>query len=138
MRYTYTAIFEAGEESGQKGGELGQALALVDDLFFIAKMQETARQIGVELKTVNTSVALLQAAAEADVTLIILDLNARGGPMQALEELTASGNKKPTVAFLSHVQTELAERAKALGATQVMPRSAFTQNLAAILLRAKS
>lgn len=101
-------------------------------------MQETARQIGVELKTVNTSVALLQAAAEADVTLIILDLNARGGPMQALEELTASGNKKPTVAFLSHVQTELAERAKALGATQVMPRSAFTQNLAAILLRAKS
>lgn len=137
LRYTYTAIFQGGEEAG-KGDELGQALALVDDLFFIAKMQETARQAGVELRTVNTRAALLQAAAEAEVTLIIIDLNARDGSMPALEELKKSGNQKTTIAFLSHVQTELAERAKTLGCAEVMPRSKFTESLPAILLMAKS
>jgi DNA-binding NarL/FixJ family response regulator len=117
---------------------MGQAVALVDDLFFIAKMQETARQVSAELRTVNTSAALVQAAAEDAVKVIIVDLNARASSIQALEELKTSGNQKPTIAFLSHVQVELAERAKSLGCGQVMPRSVFTQNLAKILLMAKS
>jgi hypothetical protein len=41
------------------------------------------------------------------------------------------------VAFLSHVQTELAAQARAAGATEVLPRSVFTQNLARILETAK-
>lgn len=117
---------------------MGQALALVDDLFFIAKMQETARQVRVELRTVSTGAALVQAAAEAAVKLIIVDLNARTGSIEALEALKNTANVKPTIAFLSHAQTELAERAKALGCAQVMPRSKFSQNLADILLMANS
>jgi hypothetical protein len=42
------------------------------------------------------------------------------------------------IAFLSHVQTDLAERARAAGCQDVMPRSKFTQNLAEILRGAKS
>lgn len=117
---------------------MGQALALVDDLFFIAKMQATARQTGVELRTVSTGTALVQAASEAGVKVIVVDLNARVDSIAALEELKAAGNLKPTIAFLSHVQTELAERAKALGCAQVMPRSKFSQNLAEILQIANS
>jgi hypothetical protein len=41
------------------------------------------------------------------------------------------------VAFLSHVQVALAAQAKAAGCDEVMPRSSFTQNLAAILGGAK-
>jgi hypothetical protein len=41
------------------------------------------------------------------------------------------------VAFLSHVQGDLAAQAQAAGCAEVMPRSAFTQNLAAILEPAK-
>ena len=33
---------------------MGRVVALVDDVFFQAKMFETAKQLGVELKTVNT------------------------------------------------------------------------------------
>jgi hypothetical protein len=44
----------------------------------------------------------------------------------------------PVVAFLSHVQVELAEAARAAGCREVMPRSEFTRNLATILERAKS
>ena len=46
---------------------MADAVAFVDDLFFLAKMTETARQTGVELKTVsNTDAFLLEAAAKMD------------------------------------------------------------------------
>jgi hypothetical protein len=41
------------------------------------------------------------------------------------------------VGFLSHVQVDLAEQARAAGCDEVMPRSKFTQNLAEILSSAK-
>ena len=113
-------------------------LALVDDVFFQAKLFETARQVGVELKMVTTGEALLAEAQQSAPALLIVDLNARQGALEALERLHAAGNQRPVIAFLSHVQVELAERARAAGCQQVMPRSKFTQNLAAILSQAKS
>ena len=117
---------------------MAQVVALVDDLFFQAKLHETARQVGVEVKTVTTGDALLAEAETHAPALLIVDLNARSGAIEALERLRAAGNQRPVVAFLSHVQVELAERARAAGCQQVMPRSKFTQNLAAILSQAKS
>jgi hypothetical protein len=80
---------------------------------------------------------------------VIVDLNARQGSLDAVEQLckkhlesgarsNGPGNPRRVIAFLSHVQTELAERARAAGCQDVMPRSKFTQNLAAILRGAKS
>jgi CheY-like chemotaxis protein len=120
-------------------------LALVDDLFFQARLAETARKLGVTLKTVSTGAGLvktLEAApdgAPGDLPrLVIVDLNARQGAVEAIEQLQRSGNPIPVIAFLSHVQTELAERARAAGCKQVMPRSSFTANLSEILSQAKS
>jgi len=127
-------------------------LALVDDLFFQAKLVETARKLGVTLKTVSTGGALvkfLEGAlvgapdgapdARADLPrLVVVDLNARQGALEAIEQLHRSGNRIPVIGFLSHVQTELAQRAQAAGCQQVMPRSSFTSNLAEILRQAKS
>jgi CheY-like chemotaxis protein len=126
---------------------LGKVIALVDDLFFRARIAETARHTGVEFEAVGTGKELLErlrAASEAGgardgrPALIILDLNARGGVLEALRDLQAAGNQIPVIAFLSHVQTELAEQARAAGCNEVMPRSKFTKNLAAILERAKA
>jgi CheY-like chemotaxis protein len=120
-------------------------LALVDDLFFQARLAETARKLGVTLKTVSTGAALvktLEAApdgAPGDLPrLVIVDLNARQGALEAIEQLQRSGNTIPVIGFLSHVQTELAERARAAGCKQVMPRSSFTADLPEILSQAKS
>lgn len=120
-------------------------LALVDDLFFQAKLSETARKLGVTLKTVSTGAALVKTLEAApDVVpgdlprLVIVDLNARQGAVEAIEQLQRSGNPVPVIGFLSHVQTELAERARAAGCKQVMPRSSFTANLSEILSQAKS
>jgi CheY-like chemotaxis protein len=115
-------------------------VALVDDLFFRARIEETARQCGVELRAVVSPEALaaeLHAAADEDV-LILVDLNAKADGVAAVEHLRTAGNPATVIAFLSHVQTELAARARAAGCSEVMPRSKFTRELPAILLRAKT
>jgi CheY-like chemotaxis protein len=112
-------------------------LALVDDLFFQAKLTETARHVGVVLQTVASGEALVAAAAAGAPRLVLVDLNARQGALEAIERLHALGNTRPIIAFLSHVQTELAGRARAAGCQQVLPRSKFTAELAEILRQAK-
>lgn len=116
---------------------MARVLALVDDLFFQAKMLETAKHVGVELECVATGEALLERAGLNPPALIVIDLNARCGGVEALERL-APGNHLPVIAFLSHVQVELAERARRAGCREVMPRSKFTQTLASIFSQAKA
>jgi CheY-like chemotaxis protein len=120
---------------------MADAIALIDDLFFLAKVHETAKQTGVTLETAATGEQLLKAAAASPAALILVDLNAKQGALEAVERLCAAngpGNPRRVIAFLSHVQTDLAERARSAGCQDVMPRSKFTQNLAEILRGAKS
>ena len=115
---------------------MARVVALMDDLFFQMKVAETAKHLGLELKVAANSDAL-QTLLETMPKLVIVDLNARSQPIQAIERLRASKNGVRVVGFLSHVQTDLAAQARAAGCDEVMPRSAFTQNLAAILGTAK-
>jgi len=117
-----------------------KVIALVDDLFFRARIAETAKHVGVELEAAANGDDLLARASNANgagAALILVDLNSLAAPLDALQRLHAAGNQIPVVAFLSHVQTELAAAAHAAGCTEVMPRSKFTQDLAAILERAR-
>ena len=106
------------------------------DLFFQMKILETAKQLGIEVKTAGTADAL--RAEARDAKLILLELDGHSGMLEAIEELRKAGNRTPVIAFLSHVQTELAERARAAGCTEVLPRSQFTQRLADILSSTRS
>jgi DNA-binding NarL/FixJ family response regulator len=115
---------------------MGRAVALMDDLFFQMKIAETAKQLGVEFKVATTSEALL-SLLDSPTKLVIIDLNARGNPLATIEHLRATQKEMRVVAFLSHVQTELAAMVRAAGCTDVLPRSLFTRNLAAILETAK-
>ena len=137
---------------------MADAIAFVHDLFFLAKMTETARHTGVELKTVADCDALLREAAENPGATLLLDLNARGKPLGALARLgeptqasgaasggapagtrtPGNGARRRVIAFLSHVQTELADQARAAGCDEVMPRSKFTMELPRILRDART
>jgi len=117
---------------------MAQVLALIDDIFFQAKLFETAKQVGVELRACATADALDAEIAKAPPKLVVVDLNARSNPLEAVGRVQASGRAIPLIGFLSHVQLDLAARARAAGCGEVMPRSKFTQNLATILSRAKS
>jgi CheY-like chemotaxis protein len=130
---------------------MADAIALIDDLFFQAKVRETAKRTGVTIETTTTGEQLLKAAEASPDALILVDLNARQGALDAVVRLCAEtsrgdrpagpedgpDNPRRVIAFLSHVQTDLAERARAAGCQDVMPRSKFTQNLAEILRGAK-
>jgi DNA-binding NarL/FixJ family response regulator len=115
---------------------MGRVAALIDDLFFQLKVAETAKQLGIEFKVASTPDALF-TLLEPPTKLVIVDLNSRNQPVATIERLRATQKELRVVAFLSHVQTELAAQARAAGCLEVMPRSVFTQNLAAILQAAK-
>ncbi len=115
---------------------MARVVALMDDLFFQMKVAETAKHLGLELKVATHGNALLELLEPAP-NLVIVDLNARSQPLAAVERLRAAHKDLRVVGFLSHVQRDLAAQAQAAGCSEVMPRSAFTQNLAAILSAAK-
>jgi DNA-binding NarL/FixJ family response regulator len=112
-----------------------RVVAYMDDLFFQMKLAETAKHLHVEVKVAATPDALLQLMDPLP-KFVIVDLNARNTPLEAIEKLRAQQPTLPVIGFLSHVQTDLAAKAKAAGFQQVMPRSQFTANLPQILATA--
>jgi DNA-binding NarL/FixJ family response regulator len=113
-------------------------LAFVDDLFFQAKMLETAKHVGVEIRTCTTADALLTEIAKKMPQLVIVDLSARNKPLDAIRSVHAAAKELKVIAFFSHVQVDLAQRARDAGCAHVMARSQFTHDLATILTAAKS
>ena len=116
---------------------MGRVVALMDDIFFQMKVAETAKHLGIEFKVATNADALL-GLLEPRPQLVIVDLNARNQPIDAIVKLRAASKDIRVIAFLSHVQRELAEQARNAGCDEVMPRSSFTQNLAEILSPAKA
>jgi DNA-binding NarL/FixJ family response regulator len=116
---------------------MSRVVAFMDDLFFQMKLAETAKHLGIEVK-VAASPDALDGLLEPAPSLVIVDLNARSRPLAAIEKLRASHKDLRIVGFLSHVQRDLALQAQNAGCNEVLPRSAFTQNLPAILAAAKS
>ena len=116
---------------------MAEIFALVDDIFFQAKIMETAKQADVELKSFSTGEALLTEWEKQTPKLVVVDLNARQSPMEVIAAVRARRAEVRVIGFFSHVQTELAQRARDAGCTEVMPRSKFTKELAAIFSQAK-
>jgi CheY-like chemotaxis protein len=117
----------------------GYVVAVVDDLFFLAKIDGTARALGVPLRTVRRFEELA-ASAQADApALILLDLHLAGAdPLEIIRRIRADDRLKaaPLTAFASHVQVKLIESARSAGCPNVIPRSELARDLAAILSRA--
>jgi CheY-like chemotaxis protein len=115
---------------------MGRVVGLMDDLFFQMKVAETAKHLGVEFK-VAANGDVLATMLELPTKLVLVDLNSKSNPVATIARLRATQKELPIIAFLSHLQVDLAAEAKAAGSTQVLPRSTFTQNLASILSEAK-
>jgi hypothetical protein len=113
----------------------------IEDLFFIAKIQETARKLGVKvafIKNDKESIAQLTGSEEEDRPgLIVFDLNnANAKPLTLIPKLKAKLKRSTSiVGFLSHLQGDLKAKAVEAGCDTVMPRSAFSQNLPNLLRR---
>jgi hypothetical protein len=113
----------------------------IEDLFFIAKIRETARKLGVKVDFVKNdkdSVAALVSGEVDDLPgLIVFDLNnANAKPLTLIPKLKTKLKKHTSIiGFLSHLQGDLKAKAVEAGCDTVMPRAAFSQNLPNLLRR---
>jgi hypothetical protein len=113
----------------------------IEDLFFNAKITETARKLGVKVafvKNEKEAIAELTGGDEADRPgLIVFDLNnANAKPLTLIPKLKAKLKKSTSIiGFLSHLQGDLKAKAVEAGCDTVMPRAAFSQNLPNLLRR---
>ncbi len=107
-------------------------IALVTDLIFATKIGGTARSLGVPLSIVRSLEALTAGAAGHQLALI--DLNAEGVDTVAAVRACKAAEPAPfVIAYLSHVQTDLAAAAREAGADLVLPRSRFSAELPELL-----
>lgn len=162
MDHSYRAVLN-GNNNGHKGGRPrpgfaqpfpqpepeplpvmddanSRIFAFIEDLFFMAKIQETARKLNVKVEFVKTDKDLLdrmEQNGEEKPSLIIFDLNNNGVKPLTLIPKLKSKLKKGTsiIGFLSHVQGDLKQKAHEVGCDMVLPRSAFSQNLPQLLRR---
>ena len=109
-------------------------LAVVQDLFFRAKIMAAANRVGFPLEFVADGNQTF--GAEPAPNLILVDLNdASLDPIDLIRRLKADPARKaiPVVGYLSHVQQELQREARKAGCDVVLPRSVFSQNLDELL-----
>jgi CheY-like chemotaxis protein len=117
-----------------------KVLAVVEDLFFTVKINESAKRAGVPIAFVKSQRDALDQAAE-HASLIILDLNfASIGPIDLVRKLKSDPalSKIQLIAYVSHVQGDLKQQAQEAGCDMVLARSAFSQNLLQLMTRQKN
>ena len=113
----------------------------IEDLFFNAKINETARKLGVKVafvKNEKDAITDLTSHEEAErPALIVFDLNnANAKPLTLIPKLKAKLKKSTSIiGFLQHVQGDLKAKAVEAGCDVVVPRAAFSQNLPNLLRR---
>jgi hypothetical protein len=110
-------------------------VAVVTDLFFVARIRETARLAGVPLDFARTP-AELEAALATPAGLVVVDLTAgldHGGVFEGLAR-AAAGRRPPVLGFTTHA---LARRTQPWHARcdRVVTKETLTQELPALLQR---
>jgi CheY-like chemotaxis protein len=164
MDHSYRAAMAGGNNNGHKGGRQrpgfatqypqpepeplpaitedtnSRIFAFIEDLFFMAKIQETARKLNVKVEFVKSDKDLMEKMSQngdEKPSLIIFDLNlASVKPLTLIPKLKSKLKKGTSIiGFLSHVQGDLKQKAHEVGCDMVLPRSAFSQNLPQLLRR---
>jgi CheY-like chemotaxis protein len=115
----------------------------IEDMFFLAKIQETARKLGVKVEFVKNGDKDAMVATLAELPenerpkLLVFDLNnLNAKPLTLIPKFKAKLKKATSiVGFLNHLQGELKVKALEAGCDTVMPRSAFSQSLPNMLRR---
>ena len=110
-------------------------LALVPDLLFGSQVQGMLTAAGHEARLAGSEQAVLDAVGEADVLVVDLTADTRGADL--VESLRADGmlGSARTLAFYSHVEADVRERAEQAGFDLVVPRSRMAREGAELVGR---
>ncbi|HYX27036.1 MAG TPA: hypothetical protein VE863_00615 [Pyrinomonadaceae bacterium] len=111
-------------------------IAIVDDLFFASKIRGTAEAVGVSASFPRHADGVKELIQRNSPELIICDLHSQKFDVLSLAKILkadAATQTIPLIGFFSHVHVDLKRAAEEAGFDRVMTRSAFTNDLAAIL-----
>ena len=109
-------------------------IVLIDDLIFETKIRSTAASLGVAAAVVKSATDLSAALDAEAAALVIVDLNTGGRDvLEAIRTSVGHASQPHVLAFVSHVDEDLATRAREAGAHEVMPRSRFSAELPRLL-----
>ena len=114
-------------------------VAGVDDLFFAAKFQETARHVGVPIVVTGALQDVAAVVREHRPALVILDLQADAcRPLDVIRTIKRDPDLRatPVLGYFAHVQDDLKVAAEEAGCDEVLPRSALSSRLPDLLRRA--
>ncbi len=114
-----------------------KVVAVLSDLMFTVKIQEAAKRAGMEPVFVNSQKDAL-AQARQHPAVIIFDLNHSAvEPLELIAKLKSDEETREInlLGYVSHVQVDLRKAAEEKGCDVVVARSAFSQNLPALLER---
>jgi hypothetical protein len=138
----YPDIYAAHPPAPIREGAPTRIFCFIEDLFFLAKIQETARKLGVKVEFIKgenkDAVARIFDAQDGEKpALLVFDLNnLNAKPMALIPKFKGKFKKAVSiVGFLNHLQGDLKMKAIEAGCDAVMPRSAFSQSLPVLLRR---
>jgi DNA-binding NarL/FixJ family response regulator len=108
--------------------------ALCADLFFSARIRETAKQLGTACEVFRDPAAVVARVVEAPPGLVIVDMNLKtGDAAAAVRALKAAAAGVQVVGFLHDSHDELIRAARAAGCDKVLSRGGLTAKLPDLL-----
>jgi hypothetical protein len=116
-------------EVPQKQASEPEIVALVRDLLFGSRISAMAARLGVPMRMVRDSAALTGVPGQR----LLVDLN-QPGAIEAAAAWKSAGAGREVAGFVSHVDRETIERARARGVDQVLARSGFVEQLPSLIL----
>ena len=110
---------------------MANTIAVLNDLFFAAKIRTTADHIGRELLIIKDKDELIKEIEKGSVEKIIADLNFN--KFDIIEFIRSIDTENIyTIGYLSHIQTGLRKKAETVF-DLVLPRSDFSKRLPELL-----
>jgi CheY-like chemotaxis protein len=113
--------------------EQSTVLVVVDDLFFLTKIQTTLRHLGLAMHTMTQRTALQDYVRTAMTPiLMVVDLTLRADDaVSVISAVRATAGTAPVsiLAFGAHVAVETRQQALQAGADRVVAKSEFSKHL---------
>jgi len=138
----YPDVYSAHPPAPLREDAPTRIFCFIEDLFFLAKIQETARKLSVKVEFIkgenkDAVARILDAQENERPALLVFDLNnLNAKPMALIPKFKGKFKKAVSIiGFLNHLQGDLKMKAIEAGCDTVMPRSAFSQSLPILLRR---
>ena len=112
-------------------------LALVDDLFWRAKIDHAVKSAQARVVFLSDPDELTATASSSVVGVILVDLSLRKDPIGAIDTLKKGAKTKgiPVIGYCEHMRKDLKQRGLDAGCDEVLPRSAFSEHLGDLVLK---